>query len=128
MKKIFTLLIVSVFITSCGVMQLNYKATTYSIDYSMYTKDDFFITESESVGFEYVPVASVGSSIETGYLSSKNGGKNEKIYATAEDALAYLVVQSQRLGANALIGLKIINTSVNQLFPSYSASGMAVKK
>ena len=127
MKKLFLLSLVALFTISCS--PIVYKATTYSIDYSKYTRDNFFITEAQSVSFEYTPVASVGSIIQTGYLNSKVNGKPELVFATAEDALAYLVVQSQKLGANALIGLKIVNTTATKdFYSSFVASGMAVKR
>jgi len=47
---------------------------------------------------------------------------------TAEDALAYLVAQSQKLSANAIIGLKIVDVSINAPLPAFTASGMALKR
>lgn len=125
MKKLL-LLSIAVAFASCTTLQ--YSATTYSIDYAKYTQLGFFVTESQSVGFEYTPVASVGSKIETGYENNNAGKTNKLTYATADDALAYLVAQSQKLGANAIIGLKLTNTSTNPMLPSFEASGMAVKR
>lgn len=126
MKKLL-LFLFAVTLASCSTLQ--YKATTYSIDYAKYTELGFFITESNSVSFEYIPVASVGSKIESGYTSAdRDSGKNQLTYATGEDALAYLVAQSQKLGANAIIGLKIVDVSINAAIPAFTASGMAIKR
>ena len=131
MKKKLSFLIISmIFISSCSPVA--YQALTYSIDYSKYLDDGFFITESQSVNFDYKPIASVGSDIKPGYLTSKDGSGNVYTEATADDAIAYLVVQAKKVGADAIIGIKIEITDIggspytNTL--SYSASGMAIKR
>lgn len=131
MKKILpTLIIVAIAISSCSPVA--YQALTYSIDYSKYSNDGFFITESQSVNFDYKPIASVGSDIKPGYLTSKDGSGNVYTEATADDAIAYLVVQAKKVGADAIIGLKIqisnIGGSSYTNTTSYSASGMAIKR
>lgn len=153
MKKILLLLTVGILIASCSIY-IPYSLNTYSIDYSKYTKDGFFITESNSVSFDYDPVASVGAKETTGYTNAKEyeaiksskikedsvygnsleGRKekrspnpNTKVYATLETAIDAIVSETKQLGGNAIIGIKIADLGSSE-FPEYLVTGMAVKR
>lgn len=57
MKNLFYILLAVLLFTSCSM----YKSIneTVVIDYSRYTSQGFFITESNSVSFDYKPIGSV---------------------------------------------------------------------
>jgi uncharacterized protein YbjQ (UPF0145 family) len=85
-----------------------------------------FISEANSVSFEYEPLGSVNSVVESGYR------KRKYIRATAEDALYVLCKEAEKNGANGIINLKITytwghdkNGAITRLI-NVAASGMAI--
>lgn len=148
MKKIF-IFVILLTLTSCG---MRYVICTNSIDYSAYTKDNFFITESNSVSFNYDPVGSISVDIFSGLIDNpkkptytiKVGAYNSaeiynpewgktppKImkYASYEDALFYLSNRAKKMGANGIINLKF-RTIIGQYgqIESICATGMAIRR
>jgi uncharacterized protein YbjQ (UPF0145 family) len=151
MKKIILLFFAVFLLASCAV-KYPYRNYSSVIDFTEVITDGFFITESNSVSFQYDPLGSVTSVVESGYevLGSKTHEANDDvyshtatsnvkfgryIYARAEDVISELISAAQSLGANGIINLKITYTpSVydkygNVISPSaYIASGMAIKR
>ena len=144
MKKLTALLLVALAFSSC---RTPFLSTSASIDYSKYSNKDFFITESNSVSFNYTPIASVINTQSSGYehlvkngevqyKNSYNGVKTPRttkkfVYATIEDTLDDLYNNAIKMGANGIINLKIVSEYANSKTPiliGYSASGMAIKK
>lgn len=150
MRKIIFFIIVAAMFASCGV-KYPYRRYSNVIDFTEVTQAGFFITESNSVSFQYDPLGSVTSVVESGYevLGNKDGQMNDDVYsykssntkfgkytyAQAEDAISELISSAQKLGANGIINLKITYTpSVHDKYgniispSSYVVSGMAIKR
>lgn len=122
MKKLLSLCLVAL-ITSCSTYKVMYNASSGCIDYSTYSEKGFFITESNSVSFDYKPMGSLYVEISSGYekLSDKSktyvdmyGIKKTKtdiklgnwINATSKIALDSLYKRSLALNANGIINLQ----------------------
>lgn len=143
---IFTLLILS----SCSYLRNPVYLESYAIDYKTYTDQRFFITESNSVSFDYKPVSSVHSIFLSGYeLKDAKKAKlqnddiygsskaipqttNKYIHATEQKVIDELFNKAKSLNANALINLNIKaityynpNTKLYVL-SGYEGSAMAV--
>lgn len=59
MKKLVTLLSIACILfglSSCVTSKLQYTELVSTLDYTEYTKSGFFITESNSVSFDYAPL------------------------------------------------------------------------
>lgn len=150
MKKIILLFFVSTLLASCAVHRKAYIKVSNSVDFSEYTRKGFFITESNSVNFEYDPLSSVSVLVESGYevINKSEKSSFDNIYrydtntkygkfinAKAEDALNELYEKSMEIGADGIINLKInftpsrISSSGEVLsWDSYYISGMAIKR
>ncbi|WP_437921504.1 hypothetical protein [Sphingobacterium sp. LRF_L2] len=135
---------------SCGPQKSLYTAFASSVDYRPYTQKGFFITESNSVNFDYKPVSSVVAVVKSGYSESKDASvetiKPKKlptqqtlimkdfVEASSQVALDKLYEKAQELGANGIINLKISsftetgrnNQGQPMVLVGYSASGMAI--
>ncbi|MBF0577700.1 hypothetical protein [Dysgonomonas sp. GY617] len=95
---------------------------SYSVDLSKHYASGMFITESNSVAFDYEPIGLVG--IEGG---GKEYKESKVVKLTLDDVFNQFVDNCKKLGANAVINIKIEqihNTGGN----TYYISGMAVKK
>src|SRR5690606_16170414 len=108
---------------SCSGPRMYFEASATYVDYRPYTETGFFITESNSVGFDYKPVSSVMAIARSGYLPQERRSnvtdskpfddvyyKPERIKAgvrtaTPKDAVRELVHQARALGANGIINL-----------------------
>lgn len=121
MKKVLLALTV-VLLTSC----YPHKFATYSIllDYTPYTTDGFFLTESNSVNFEYFPMGSINSVALSGYMKN-----NKYRYAKPEDALQELVKKGTLIHANGVMNIKVrpIFDKKGEYIIGYDISGMAIK-
>ena len=147
MKKLLWMLSVA-FFASCATnkMALPEPYTTVSIvDYKFYTERGFFITESNSVSFEYTPVSSIVVKSVPGFLPGNYKPKvdpkiNNDMYSsrgnvtdtknplfadvTVKSVLDHLYHNALSLEANGIINLKIL---VNQE-GGYTITGMAIKR
>lgn len=157
MKKAISLLLISGCLGACATM-LPRRPTSLSltvIDYSKYSDASFFITESNSVAFDYKPLGSLMAGFQSGYETVKNDVvavpvKKKKWYddneaetpkpaqttnvfiaATPEKSVDELVKKAKEIGANGLINLKVVYVpSVDAFlrYDSYHATGMAIRK
>ncbi|MBK5722784.1 hypothetical protein JGH11_18085 [Dysgonomonas sp. Marseille-P4677] len=118
MKKYFVCLALLLLSVSCAT----YNSYTVVVDYSKYAMEGFFITESNSVSFEYMPVGSVITSV-TGYIKTPKG--NRKV--TAEDALYNFTEECKAMRANAAINVKILVETNKGAIEGYRITGMAIK-
>lgn len=139
MKKI--LIILSIwFFASCAT----YSPVVNFLDYSAYTQEGIFLTESNSVSFRYEPVGSISVLLYSGYAISRQSMKKENkpeddIYynspissnyqnATIQEALRLTVEKAKSQGADAVINLKYQYIQAFKNVPSgWYVSGMAVK-
>lgn len=142
-----TIIVILFVLSSCTTQKFGY-VTTY-LDYSAYTKQGFFLTELESVPFDYDAIGS----ITVTEISGKNGPNvqhkissnlSDEIYAevagnkirknwrfaSAETALAEIVLKAKKAGGNGLVALKtitIIESSTNKIH-SVTVSGMVIRR
>jgi hypothetical protein len=100
MKKIFVLMamaIVSLGLTGCFTPR--YVESSAILYYNNFK--NFFISESNSVSFEYKPVGNVSAIVKSGFI------KRKWSLASEEDALRLLYDEAKRNKANGIINLKI---------------------
>ena len=112
------------------------------IDYSKYMSKGFFITEANSVSFDYEPIGSIAAGVESGWeilnhttktttsdddvygSSTKTKVKyGEYIRAELDDAIEELYQACKELGADG-----VINFSISSSLGEYVVSGMAIKR
>lgn len=133
MKKIILSVVSVLLLSSCATL-INgpyYSEFSQSIDYSKYSEKGFFLTESNSVSFDYTPVATVYCVIENGYVRIVDGKEYQlqgEMYITkdmefkrgyADTTLDKLYQEAHKLGADGIINLQFSNNR---------ASGMAIKR
>ena len=140
MKKIFFILVVAL-LTSCGSIA---PIVTFT-DYSEYSRNGMFLTESNSVNFQYEPIGSVSALMYSQYVpvteNSSKEQRGEDVYfsspygtrkyqsATVKDVIDLIVHEAQTKGANAIINLKYEYIPATKGQPSaWFVSGMAIKK
>lgn len=141
MKKILTLCAVAALImSSCAPTIEPFKQTAGFIDYSMFP--GMFLTESNSVSFEYQPIASLYASEVTGaYKVEKKRIRTDEIYgseyveydgkirfANPQSALIFAVEKAEALGGNGIINLKVEPYTYKDGRDAYFVSGMVIKR
>lgn len=151
MRKIIVLLLLPLCVSCMSVKFKSFEAVEFW-DYSTLTEKGFFVTESNSVSFEYTAVGSVYIEIRAGEDKSQTKYVNKEarldsdIYrpskekvivytsATITDALNKLSNQLTNVGANGIINLKITQVSSMQVSndtyygPGYIITGMAIRR
>lgn len=153
MKRILFITSIVFLLSSCGV-KIPYKQYSTFVDYTQYTNQGFFISESNSISFDYEPIGSVRSFVESGYEVLKNNNSNKEttnthtysydelskmkfgkyVYASPDAAISELVSKAKEIGANGIINLDVgyipATTDKNGNVisaSSYIVSGMAIK-
>lgn len=116
---------------------------TVVIDYSRYTSQGFFITESNSVSFDYKPIGSVVTVVkgtkkkETGKQNDGDSIQKRKKsffeepraeYYSVYEAIDEFVRKSKNTGANGTINFKVSYTNDKEFGNGYVITGMAIKK
>lgn len=128
--KQFLLLLTATILMSCSVKHI-YTATSQVLDYEKYSKQGFFITESNSVSSDYTPIGSIVVRVFSGYVYE--GTEYEKKFKSdgtyteiptiragewkdcdLNDAFAQLHKEALSRGANGVINLKY------EFMPSFS--------
>lgn len=155
MKKFLFISVMALLLSGCVTMQKRaYTSYCATFDFTEFTKQGFFITESNSVSFNYEPIGSISGVVISGYevlgKESQGGSKTqddvyyrektekvkygEYMLADFRDALFEIVEAAKELGANGIINLDVsyqsgtVDINGNEITPSsYSASGMAIK-
>lgn len=153
-KKVLFLLALLPFMFSCSTIgKFPYVQEASIMDYSQYEKKGFFITEANSVSFEYEAVGSVSAKVESGF--EVIGGKKIKaigddiyqkqmatktkvsygefVAATPNQALDLLYKKAVENNANGIINLKIspitqYTQAYGNIVTGYFATGMAIKR
>lgn len=148
MKKLF-LLPCMLLLASCASYLPAPKSITGMIDYSTLTKNGIFVTESNSVNFDYEAVGSIYAE-EVGGFVRKDGkpdpidprddyyigsSSGKKVYVRPDVQAAFekLISKLSQSGANGLINMKIQFTTEQDLISKVIidkiiVSGMAIKK
>lgn len=135
MKKI--LLLLSIFLFSSCVR--NFYIENVSLDYSQYTKQGFFITESPTAPFDYEPIASLYTFVYSG--KDKEWAKNNKSnmrkdpfsegyrMATYSDGIESIYQDAIKKGADGIININY-NVTYNKEggVDHIIVKGMAIKR
>lgn len=146
MKKIILLTLFVIILSSC---RTPFYLGSSALDYSKYSNQGFFISESNSVSFDYKPIASVVAEFQTGYEPLIRNGKavvwenewgmkvpkttKKLIPATREGVTEELYKKAVQIGANGIINFEISTIRVytketGYITTGYVATGMAIKK
>ena len=124
-----------------------------AVDYNRFSEDGFFISESNSVNFEYEPISSVMAAVTSGYVreeiiaentpnkkykddvygSTNTKGKMRHVKATPDYVTDILVEEAKAKNANGIINFKFepireYSKLLGWQIVGYSASGMAIKR
>lgn len=141
MKKILALCVfAALMMSSCAPSISPFKQSAGYIDYSVFP--GMFLTESNSVSFEYQPIASLYASEVTGaYKVEKKRIRTDEIYgsdyveydgkirfANPQSALKFAVEKAEALGGNGIINLKIEPYVYSDGRDAYFVSGMVIKR
>lgn len=113
-------------LTSCAP-KMQYVASSTYINYQTYVEQGMFITESNSVSFEYTPLGSVSAIVFPGYVKATrpsqykyedlNGNQqltedyNKWQPADVSDAITLAVDKAKQQGGNGIINFKVQPTS-----------------
>ena len=118
MKKILLSMLMAIGLASCVSVQQ--FTTTTVIDYSEFAKQGIFVTESNSVNFEYQPLGSVISVTQ----AALSGIVSQKI--DANKAFMEIATKVKEIGGNGVLNFKfnVITTSSSSVM---TVSGMAIK-
>lgn len=127
MKKLLSLLLFAIILSSCGTLPKP-QSNVGTIDYTPLIKEGIYITESNSVNFDYTAVGSV-------IATEKGGWVNETVKRPyVEDAFKNIIKELKRIGANGIINLSItssVELSEDILSKAYvsviTVKGMAIK-
>lgn len=147
--------ILALVLSGCSVYKTPYLSTATVLDYSEYTNKGFFLSESNSVNFEYKALGSVSAVSTGGYeVLSTTERKNmqDDVYisqepsksvkygkyksASSKDALSALCNKAMEVGANGVINISTsyipgtydAKTGVLISGNSYVITGMAIRK
>lgn len=114
-------------VTSCVTLPTPYS-NIGTIDYSPLTKNGIYVTESNSVNFEYIAVSSIIATEKGGWV---NGSEKRP---SIEVAFKNIIEEMKKLNANGIINLGILASS-EMVFDGYSkgfvpvitVKGMAIR-
>lgn len=154
MKKALIALFAATTLFSCFTIgKFPYVQESSIIDYSQHEEKGFFVTEANSVSFEYKAIGSVSAKVESGY--EVVGGKKVKaigddvyqkqmatqtkvayggfVSATPAQALELLYQKAKESHANGIINLKLspitqYTQAYGNVITGYFATGMAIRR
>lgn len=125
-KSLFSsILTLILLLTSCSPK--SYMVEAQYLDYSMYSANRIFITESNSVNFEYSPLGTIKINIYSGTVPHTNHWLDAK----PQTGIRQLVDKAISVGANGIINLRIepFTTVIgDEPRSGLSVSGMAIKR
>lgn len=148
MKKIYSTVLISILCIFCySCVTPRYIEDSYLLDYSKYTAEGIYLTEFESVPFEYEPMGNITVSVVSGWVKDITviskidsdelygekqyntiKSKNEQyILASKEVILSKAVNEIKKLSANGIINLKITHI-IKDKQSGYILTGMAIKR
>ena len=155
MKKVLIIMFFALFEVSCVTVSVKSLDIVSVLDYSPLTSKGIFVTESNSVGFEYEAIGSIYIEMRNGTVKKSNQSKNRDeydiIYSSKhnrspqsiperseltkqksyniDDAVKRLAYELQNLDANGIINLKIQHVETNITHgEGYVITGMAIKR
>lgn len=120
MKKVTcALLLLCLLISSCGTLP-EPRSEFGVIDYTPLIKEGIYVTESNSVNFEYTAVASIIATEKGGWVNGLHQRPSTK------RALSNIIHEMKRIGANGIINLTV-SSSVEMTDPKTYVSVITVK-
>ena len=148
MKKLLLFIIPALMLTGCFP---KYEAIRRAsiLDYTEFTSKGFFVTESNSVSFDYDAIGSVIGENYGGYeVLYKKDQMGDDTYsrlteikvkygkylpAKADVALREMILKAMEKGANGVINVRIngssrFTASADTTYYGYIATGMAIRK
>nr|DAX16076.1 MAG TPA: Selenium binding protein, Selenium-Binding Protein [Caudoviricetes sp.] len=153
MKKILALLLLSLSLISCSTYLPAPRSYIGFVDYAPFTEKGIFITESNSVSFNYEPIGSIlveetgGWGYKNPKIGNNKGSHNDdylapvfrsmakKIYYPEKLQTAFdnLAIKLKELNANGIINLKIsyykeVDSKSKLLVGKIIVTGMAIKR
>lgn len=127
MKQLVYGLLLIIIFSSCGSLPVP-ESRVRVIDYTPLIKAGIYVTESNSVNFDYTAIGSIVATEKGGWVN----GKAKR--PTTEDALNNIMKELERMGANGIINLNIIpsvemsDDLMSKVFVSViTVKGMAIK-
>lgn len=120
MKKILSFGMLIALLSSC--ISLEQVTVTDVVDYSAFTKKGIFVTESNSVNFDYEPVGSI--------ISVSRGPALTLVFfhVDKEKAFAEIAEKLRELNADGLINLKMRTEHSDKDFYYMTVTGMAIRR
>lgn len=149
MKKIYYCFILGALALSVSSCVPKFIQRTYFVDYQKAAGGKVFITESNSVSFDYTPVGSLlveeiqGQYKEKKTLSDKqaykktdpiygdvdqSSGKSYMRFPDAESALDYAAKQALDMGGDAIINLQMVPSVYEGKRQMLIVKGMVIKR
>lgn len=126
MKLEYLLLpLLSILVTSCETVDIPQRTVTVMMDYKPMTDRGLFVTESNCVDFDYMPLGSVVSITSGAFHSSVDTGTQYKA-VNLDKAFEEISDKLIDLGANGVINLKI-ETSYSGYTHYMTVTGMAIR-
>lgn len=139
MKKVLLSLMFLAVMSSCSTVK--YKTYSSMVDFRPYMEKGFFITQSNSVSFDYEPIGCIQAVAVSGQDKNKSVDKQKKDYGdglltqgrfhevSINDAIEELYNQCLKNNANGVLDLKM-DIIVNQagIVEKAIVTGMAIKK
>ncbi len=146
MKKLLSILAVAFIMAACSSPM---RHATYFLDYAQAGGSEVFISEANTVNFDYTPLGSIiveetpGMVTVRGNVSEKenkrmrddiygeeSGRKNMKVYSNAstQSALNYAVQEVKAIGGDGLINLKFSTQLDKNSRVIVVISGMVIKR
>lgn len=120
MKKYLLLMLIAIGLASCSTVE-QFTLTDVT-DYSAFTNRGIFVTESNSVNFDYEPLGSVISITQSALSSFGFKG-----YIDVDKAFNEIATKIEAKGANGLINLKISYLEASKASIKMVVSGMAIR-
>ena len=120
MKKYLLLMLIAIGLASCVTVEQ--VTHTNIIDYSRFTKNGIFVTESNTVNFDYEPLGSV--------VATSRGPVASYLVAMTVDmdkAFSDIGKKLKEINADGLINLKITNYA-DKYYYFTTVSGMAIRR
>ena len=118
MRKILLLMLMTIGLASCVSVQQ--FTTTTVVDYSEFAKQGIFVTESNSVSFDYQPLGSV--------VSVTQGALSGLVSKSIDKDKAFLDIASKvkEIGGNGILNFKF-NITATGAASYMTVSGMAIR-
>ncbi|MBD5275132.1 MAG: hypothetical protein HDS37_03400 [Bacteroides sp.] len=148
MKKIYYCFILGALALSVSSCAPKFSQVSYFVDYRQAADGKVFLTESNSVSFDYTPIGSIlieetaGNFKEYKEMSEKSKVRDiDPIYGdyqpymskgyrfpTAASALDYVANKALEMGGDGIINLKMVSTKSKDNRMQLVISGMVIKR